>query len=145
MGLEPGGIFIHVRYPQSYGSLRPTVTPPPPSSTLRPMVPSGLLYPHAYGTLRPTVPSCLRYPQAYGTLRPTVPSVLRYPQSYHRGLEYSTPLWSYSTLKPTVLPPGGGGGTASLRVGTQNKTTDPRFCATTALSHCPCWFTAPCF
>ena len=26
-------------------------------------------------------------------------------------------------------PPGGGGGTASLRVGTQNKTTDPRFCA----------------
>ena len=32
-----------------------------------------------------------------------------------------------------------------MRVGTQNKTTDPRFCATTALSHCPCWFTAPCF
>ena len=41
--------------------------------------------------------------------------------------------------------PGGGGGTASLRVGTQNKTTDPQFCASTALSHCPCWFTAPCF
>ena len=41
--------------------------------------------------------------------------------------------------------PRGGGGTVSLRVGTQNKTTDPRFCATTALSHCPCWFTAPCF
>ena len=40
---------------------------------------------------------------------------------------------------------GGGGCTASLRVVTQNKTTDPRFCATTALSHCPCWFTAPCF
>ena len=40
--------------------------------------------------------------------------------------------------------PRGGGGTASLRVGTQNKTTDPRFCATTALSHCPCCFTAPC-
>ena len=41
---------------------------------------------------------------------------------------------------------GGGGGTASLRVGTQNKTTDPQFCATTALSHLynPCWFTAPC-
>ena len=39
----------------------------------------------------------------------------------------------------------GGGGTASLRVGTHNKNTDPRFCATTALSHCPCWFTAPCF
>ena len=38
-----------------------------------------------------------------------------------------------------------GGGTASLRVGTQNKTIDPRFCTTTALSHCPCWFTAPCF
>ena len=33
---------------------------------------------------------------------------------------------------------GGGGlaGTASLRVGTQNKTTDPRFCATTNLSPC---------
>ena len=41
--------------------------------------------------------------------------------------------------------PGGGGGTASLRVGTQNKTTDPQFCATTALSHCPCCFTARCF
>ena len=36
-----------------------------------------------------------------------------------------------------------GGGDASLRVGTHNKTADPRFCATTALSHCPCWFTAP--
>ena len=32
-----------------------------------------------------------------------------------------------------------------MRVGTQNKTTDPRFCATTALSHCPYCFTAPCF
>ena len=31
------------------------------------------------------------------------------------------------------------GGTASFRVGTQNKTIDPRFCTTTALSHCPCW------
>ena len=30
---------------------------------------------------------------------------------------------------------GRGGGTAYLRVGTQNKTTDPWFCATTALSH----------
>ena len=39
----------------------------------------------------------------------------------------------------------GGGGTASLRVGTQNKTTDLQFGATTALSHCPCWLTAPCF
>ena len=39
----------------------------------------------------------------------------------------------------------GEGGTASLRVGTQNKTTDPRFCVTTALSYCPCWFTSPCF
>ena len=39
----------------------------------------------------------------------------------------------------------GGGRTASLRVGTQNKTTDPRFYAITALSHCPCCFTAPCF
>ena len=39
----------------------------------------------------------------------------------------------------------GGGGTDSLRVGTQNKTTDPWFCTTTALSHYPCWFTAPCF
>ena len=38
----------------------------------------------------------------------------------------------------------GEGGTASLRVGTQNKTTEPRFCATTALSRCSCWFTAPC-
>ena len=36
-------------------------------------------------------------------------------------------------------------GTASLKVGTLNKTTEPRCCATTALSHCPCWFTAPCF
>ena len=35
-----------------------------------------------------------------------------------------------------------GGGTASLRVSTQNKTTDPAFCATTALSHCPSWVTA---
>ena len=40
---------------------------------------------------------------------------------------------------------GGGGGTASLGVGTQNKTTDPCLCATTALSHCSNWFTAPCF
>ena len=32
----------------------------------------------------------------------------------------------------------GGGGTASLM-------KDLQFCATTALSHCPCWFTAPCF
>ena len=40
---------------------------------------------------------------------------------------------------------GGGGGTASLRVDTQNKTTDPWLSVTTALSHCPCWFTAPCF
>ena len=45
----------------------------------------------------------------------------------------------------TVVNPGGGGGTASLRVGTQNKTTDPLFCATTVLSHFACWFTAPCF
>ena len=40
---------------------------------------------------------------------------------------------------------GGGGVTASLRVGTENKTMGSRFCATTAHSHCPCWFTAPCF
>ena len=26
-----------------------------------------------------------------------------------------------------------------MRVGNQNKSTDPRFCATTALSQCPCW------
>ena len=40
---------------------------------------------------------------------------------------------------------GGGGGTASLRVGTQNKTANPWFFATTALSYYSCWFTAPCF
>ena len=40
---------------------------------------------------------------------------------------------------------GGGGGTASLRVGNQNKTTDPRLCATIALCHCSYWFTAPWF
>ena len=38
-----------------------------------------------------------------------------------------------------------GGGTASLRVGTQNKTTDLWFFATIALSHYPCRFMAPCF
>ena len=32
-----------------------------------------------------------------------------------------------------------------MRVGSQNKTTDPRFCGTPALSHYLCWFAAPCF
>ena len=45
---------------------------------------------------------------------------------------------SHSVEECWVAPGGGGGGTASLRVGTQNKTTDPRFCATTALSPYPC-------
>ena len=38
---------------------------------------------------------------------------------------YGTLLLSWSTKSSTLYPPGGGGGTASLRVGTQNKTTDP--------------------
>ena len=51
----------------------------------------------------------------------------------------------------TLLPEGDGvGGGHCLfiyikGIGTQNKTTDSRFSATTAVSHCPRWFTAPCF
>ena len=40
---------------------------------------------------------------------------------------------------------GGGGGYSLFEVRYPNKTTDPLFCATTDLSNCPCWITAPCF
>ena len=41
--------------------------------------------------------------------------------------------------------PGGGGGTASLRVGIQNKTTDPRFCAITDPLSLPLLIYSPLF
>ena len=66
------------------------------------------------------------------------------PSPLHTHPSYNPTYTSTTSLSAPPYSPRGGG-TASLRVGTQNKTTDPRFCATTALSHCPCWFTAPCF
>ena len=53
--------------------------------------------------------------------------------------------WHRRSMAREATTPRGRGGTASLRVGTPNKTTDPRFYATTALFHYPCWFAAPCF